>query len=107
MREIARAHPRLPIVIAHCGPGTPTAAAAQVAADSERVYVELSSSFADLPAVQAAVRIAGPERLLYGTDAPLLDPAYVLGTYQDADMPPEWRQRVFWANAAALFEGRA
>ena len=29
-------------------------------------------------------RIAGPDRLLWGSDAPLLDPAFVLGTYLDA-----------------------
>lgn len=105
LREIARSHPRLPIIIAHGGPGTPTAAGAQVAADCERVFVELSSSFADLAATREAVRIAGPERLLFGTDAPLIEPAFVLGTYQDADIPSTDLDRVYWTNASALFGG--
>jgi predicted TIM-barrel fold metal-dependent hydrolase len=103
LREIARSHPRLPIIIAHGGPGTPTAAGAQVAADCERVFVEMSSSFADLPEARAAARIAGPERLLFGTDAPLIEPAFVLGTYQDAEIAPAELDRVFWSNAVALF----
>ena len=107
LRDIARSHPMLPIIIAHGGPGTPTAAGAQVAADCERVFVEMSSSFADLPAVRAAARVAGPERLLYGTDVPLIEPAFVQGTYQDAELPPEELDRIFWTNAAVLFEGQA
>jgi predicted TIM-barrel fold metal-dependent hydrolase len=49
------------------------------------------------------VRIAGPERLLYGSDAPLIEPAFVLGTYQDAEISAGELDRVFWTNAAALF----
>ena len=30
------------------------------------------------------MRRVGPERLLFGSDAPLLDPAYALGLYADA-----------------------
>jgi len=31
----------------------------------------------------------------------------VLGTYQDAELPPEELDRIFWTNAAVLFEGQA
>jgi uncharacterized protein len=103
LQAIARDHPRLPIIIAHGGPGTPVAEGARVAAQSERVYIELASSFADLDAVRASVAIAGPERVLFGSDAPLLDPAFVLGTYADADLPAGSEQRIRWENAAALF----
>jgi predicted TIM-barrel fold metal-dependent hydrolase len=48
------------------------------------VYVELSTSFADMQVVREVVRAAGTERLLFGSDAPLLDPAYVQGIYADA-----------------------
>lgn len=101
--EIARAHPRLPIVIAHSGLGTPSEAAARIAASTDNVYLELSSSFASLAEVRRAVALAPSERLLWGSDAPLLEPSYVLGTYEDAGIPPEARERVFWSNAAELF----
>ena len=42
------------------------------------------SSFAQLPTVREFIRTIPTERMLFGTDAPLLDPAFVLGTYQDA-----------------------
>jgi uncharacterized protein len=101
--DIARRHPRLPIVIAHGGLGTPSVEGARLVAAHDNVYVELSSSFAHLPTVREAVAIAGPERLLWGSDAPLLEPAFVLGTYRDAGIPAAGLDRIFWTNAAGLF----
>jgi hypothetical protein len=101
--EIARAHPRLPIVVAHSGLGTPSVAAARIAASTDNVYLEFSSSFASLAEVRRAVALAPSERLLWGSDAPLLEPAYVLGIYEDAGIVPEALERVFWSNAAELF----
>ena len=99
----SRRHPRLPIIVAHGGPGTPGVEAARLAATMENVHVELSSSFADLATVREVVAIAGPDRLLWGSDAPLLEPAFVLGTYLDAGIAAGDIDRVFWGNAAALF----
>jgi predicted TIM-barrel fold metal-dependent hydrolase len=101
--EIARRHPRLPIVIAHGGLGTPSVEAGRLVAANEHVYLELSSSFAHLPTVRETVAVAGTERLLWGSDAPLLDPAFVLGTYRDAGLGADALDRVFWRNAAELF----
>ena len=100
---IARRHPRLPIVIAHGGLGTPSIEGAQLAAANDNVYVEWSSSFAHLPTVRTALAIAGADKLLWGSDATLLDPAFVLGTYRDAGLPTAAEDKVFWSNAATLF----
>ena len=40
---------------------------------------------------------------MWGSDAPLLEPAFVLGTYLDAGLSPDALERVFWGNAAALY----
>lgn len=101
--DIARAHPRLPIVVAHSGRGTPSEAAGRIAASTDNVYLELSSSFASLAEVRRAVSVAPPDRVLWGSDAPLLEPAYVLGTYEDAGIAADQLERVFWSNAAELF----
>jgi predicted TIM-barrel fold metal-dependent hydrolase len=101
--RIARDHPRLPIIIAHAGLGHPMIEGAQIAREADNIYAEMSSSFAQLPAVRAFLRTIPPERMLFGTDAPLLDPAFVLGTYQDAEIPTADEDRVYWDNAARLF----
>jgi uncharacterized protein len=100
---IARRHPRLPIVIAHGGLGTPSVEGARLVAAHDNIYLELASSFAHLPTVREAVAIAGPERLLWGSDAPLLEPSFVLGIYRDAGIPAGALDRIFWTNATGLF----
>jgi predicted TIM-barrel fold metal-dependent hydrolase len=85
LEEVARAHPRWKVIVAHGGPGTPVRAAAGLVERTDNVYVELSTSFPDLPVVSDVVRRTGPGRLLFGSDAPLLDAAYALGLYADAD----------------------
>jgi len=101
--RIAQGHPRLPIIIAHAGLGHPMVEGALIAREADNIYAEMSSSFAQLPAVREFIRTIPSERMLYGTDAPLLDPAFVLGTYQDADIPGADEDRVYWDNAARLF----
>jgi len=100
---IARRHPRLPIVVAHGGLGAPSIEGARLAASTDNVRLEFSSSFANLATVREAVAIAGPERILWGSDAPLLEPAFVLGTYHDSGLAPDAIDRVFWSNATELY----
>jgi predicted TIM-barrel fold metal-dependent hydrolase len=102
---IARKHPKLPIVIAHAGLGTPSIRAGELAAGTDNVYLEMCSSFASLTEVRRLVATAPVERVLWGSDAPLLDPGFVYGTYADALLSPEATERVFWSNAAALYGG--
>ena len=101
--RIARKHPKLPIIIAHAGLGFPNLEGARIAAAADNIYAEMSSSFAQLATVREFIRTIPAERMLFGTDAPLLDPAFVLGTYQDAQIPAEDQARIYWDNAATLF----
>jgi predicted TIM-barrel fold metal-dependent hydrolase len=81
---VAGEYPDWKLIVAHGGPGTPSREGAALIARTPNVYLELSTSFADLPVTRQVVRAVGPQRLLFGSDAPLLDPAYVLGLYADA-----------------------
>jgi predicted TIM-barrel fold metal-dependent hydrolase len=101
---IAKAYPKLPIIIAHGGPGRPSASSAKIVQQTERVFVELASSTADINETARLVRGIDPGRLLFGTDAPLLEPAFVLGTYQEVGLSEDQLERVYWDNAARLFD---
>jgi predicted TIM-barrel fold metal-dependent hydrolase len=81
---VAAEHPKWKVIVAHGGPGTPSREGARLLAHARNVYVELPTSFPDLPVAREVVRAAGTDRLLFGSDAPLLDPAYVQGIYADA-----------------------
>jgi predicted TIM-barrel fold metal-dependent hydrolase len=85
LRDVATAFPHWKVIVAHAGPGTPSRATARLVESTPNVYVELSTSFPELPIVREVVRVAQDRgRLLFGSDAPLLDPAYVIGIYADA-----------------------
>jgi len=101
--RIARDHPRLPIVIAHGGLGTPSLEGASLTETADNVYLEMCSSFADLATVREVVRRVPPHKFMFGTDAPLLEPGFILGTYQDAGIPADKEDAVYYANAARLF----
>ncbi|MBM4408079.1 MAG: hypothetical protein FJ038_05630 [Chloroflexi bacterium] len=101
--RIARDHPRLPIVIAHGGLGFPDRPGAWATVQADNIHLEMSSSFATLERVREVARTVPRHKFLYGTDAPLLDPAYVLGTYQDAQIPEDQQDDVYFGNAARLY----
>ena len=100
---IARRHPRLPIIVAHGGLGSPSREGAALTEQTENIYLEMCSSFADLATVREVARRVPRHKFMFGTDAPLLEPAFVLGTYQDAGVPQEQERSVYWDNAARLF----
>ena len=83
LASVATEYPRWPVIVAHAGPGAPARAAAGLVERTPNVYVELSTSYPDLPIARELVRRVGQGRLLFGSDAPLLDPDYVLGIYAD------------------------
>jgi predicted TIM-barrel fold metal-dependent hydrolase len=102
LRLLAERHPDLPIIVAHAGPGAPDTRAAAVAAETGNVLLELASSFAELAVVRDIVAICGPRPIVLGTDAPLLEPAWALGTYADAGLGAASHPGVFAGTAVRL-----
>ena len=102
--EIANRHPKLPIVIAHGGLGYPMPEAAALTVEADNIYLEMCSSFAQpIASVRDMVRVMPRHKFMFGTDAPLLDPSFVLGTYQDAAIPDDRQDDVYYGNAARLY----
>jgi predicted TIM-barrel fold metal-dependent hydrolase len=99
IKEIARAHPELPIIIAHGG-GWGTGPAIR---DVPSLFLEFCSSGGVSGRIDEALAAVGPERLMFGSDMDLLDPAYVLGTYEDANFSPAEREMVMHRTARRLF----
>jgi uncharacterized protein len=105
LTAIAREHPRLPIIIAHAGYHRPEPSCVPLVNQTSNVYLELASSKADIRDARALVSSIDPERVLFGSDAPLLNPAFVLGLYQDLELAQPDLARAYWDNAERLFEG--
>lgn len=99
IRDLARAHPQLPIIVAHGGPrGT-----GAIVAECPNVYLEFCSSRAVRGVIPDALAAVGAGRLMYGSDQDLLHPGFVLGTYHDAGLAPDVEERVMYSNARQLF----
>jgi predicted TIM-barrel fold metal-dependent hydrolase len=84
LADVANAFADWKVIVAHAGPGTPVRETANLVERTRNVYAELATSFPDQTTVAEVVQRIGPERLLFGSDLPLLDPAYVQGIYADA-----------------------
>lgn len=100
---IARKRPRLPIIIAHAGYHRPQLSSAVIVNETPNVLIELASSKADIREARDLVAAVEPERVLFGADAPLLNPAFVLGLYQDLGVEQSVLERIYWDNSERLF----
>ena len=78
-------------------------AGGRLAAEHENVYVELSSTHASIDVVRETVRVAGSDKLLFGTDVPVVDPRAMLGLYLDAITSPGGLDLALRENAARVF----
>jgi len=99
LRDLALAHPHLPIILAHGG-GFGTG---RIVADAPNIYLEFCGSGLTRGVIADALATLGPERLLFGTDQDLFDPAFILGTYYDTGFTAEQADMIMYGNAKRLF----
>src|SRR5207245_7505387 len=82
--EVATAHTDWKIIVAHGGPGTPVRETATLVERTDNVYVELSTSFHDLPVVREVVQRVGPDCMMFDSVATELAVAYAHGMSPEA-----------------------
>lgn len=99
--EYASEYPDLHVILAHAAARDSDEAAA-VAAETPNVYLEFCSSWAGYGKVERAVEICGIEQIVYGTDMDLIDPAFIIGMYEDADLTDRQREIIYRENAARI-----
>ena len=99
---VARDNPDVPIIMAHMG-GDAWREGLRAAAESPNLYVDMCASWADADKVAEAVDALGPERVLFGSDFTLFDPAHTLGMIEDAVLSDEARELILHGNAERLF----
>jgi hypothetical protein len=73
-----------------------------IAKRSPNVYLELSGTYPERGALRKAIDELGPERIVYGTDLDLINPAFCLGVYYEAGMSPEEDSLVMAGNARRI-----
>ena len=103
MADIAPRHPQANFVAGHSG-NVPEARAEAIAAAQAHpnVYLETCSTFRTPSVIEQLVDEAGADRVLFGSDTPLMDPRLQLGKIITADITDEAKRLVLGGNAQRL-----
>ncbi len=84
--------------------GLPTLVLVPEAADrSDRIWFEPCWSAPEANRIRWILDQIGPSRLMFGTDATLIDPSVALGAFEAANLTPTEHEAVMWRNAQQLF----
>ena len=106
--QLARRHPSLRLVLAHWGGGLPFyELMPEVAADLANTYYDSAATtfLYRFEIFRIVAEICGSERLLFGTDFPLLRPGPFLRRLRALDLPPPALRAILGENAARLVSG--
>jgi predicted TIM-barrel fold metal-dependent hydrolase len=101
--EIAPHYPRANFVAGHAG-NTPVERAQAIAAarTHPNVYLETCSTFRTPGVIEQLVAEAGADRVLFGSDTPLMDPRPQLGKIITAQISDEAKRQILGLNARRL-----
>jgi uncharacterized protein len=101
--KIAPRFPKAHFVAGHSG-NTPQERAQAIAAAQAypNVYLETCSTFRTPGVIEQLVEEAGADRVLFGTDMPLMDPRAQLGKIITACIPDEAKRQVLGENVRRL-----
>ena len=99
--ELARRHPGLRIQMAHLG-GAGRRGVADIA-PYKNIVVDTSGGDPVLGEVDHAVAILGADRVLFGSDAPLRDPATALAKVHGSELSEQDRRLVLHDNALRIY----
>lgn len=99
---LAAKYPNVKWVIFHCGSDFATAeGAAECVQRHPNVFAEITFTSVGTGVIEFLAEYAGADRVLYGSDLPMRDPAPQLGWIVYSRLPLETRTRILGQNAAA------
>ena len=100
---LAKEYPDVTFILGHSG-GTPAGymEAIEAAHKHPNIYLDLCRSVMSRVWVERIVNEVGPDRVLWGTDFPFIDPIYVLGRLASAALSDEAKYKIFAGNAVRL-----
>ena len=103
MARYGRKHPELNIILGHAG-HSDSDAVAEIAAAENNVYLEFCCEWPGSGKIERALGICGPEKIVFGSDSDLLDPAFTGGMFKGAGLDETQARLVYRDNAARLLQ---
>jgi predicted TIM-barrel fold metal-dependent hydrolase len=102
LARLARRYPELPVIAAHAGADA-WREAIREAAQTPNLYLDFCVSSPEPSRIERALAALGPEQVMFGTDATLFDPQYMISCFQEADIAAQDLPLVMGGNAARVF----
>jgi predicted TIM-barrel fold metal-dependent hydrolase len=104
---LAQEYPDIAFILGHSG-GTPAGyvEAIEIAQVHPNIYLDLCRSEMSAHWVERIVTEVGPDRVLWGTDFPFLDPRYLVGRLACARLSDKVKRQVFGESVARLLQER-
>jgi uncharacterized protein len=107
--NVARRHGN-PIIVAHMGGNS--GRTCKVIKNIDNMYMDISSGRErasqlyvwELGRIDDAVKEIGADKILFGSDMPLLDPSICFGMMEDSNLSGEDREKIMWKNANRIFK---
>ncbi len=100
---LAKRFSRMKWVLAHSGNARPgQERAVEAARECENILLETCSSFADHKTIEFLVEGAGEDRVLFGSDMPVMDARAMVGRIATADISEQAKRKVLGLNAIKL-----
>jgi hypothetical protein len=101
--------PEATILLAHIGTGngqtvTEWIDSIEMAKKHPNVYIETSTSITSYGQIETAVRELGPERVVFGSDSPMLDPSVQKAKITGADIAAEVQAKILGQNMARILK---
>lgn len=105
--NIASDNPRVKIILAHAG-GTQEGCRQAIRAvrEYDNLYLDTATSQLHVGMIERFVREVGADRLLFGSDVPLLEPAAQLGRIAYARIKEEEKEKILGGNIKRLLGAR-
>lgn len=100
---LADAFPKVPVIMDHMGYRYYVAEAIAAARHSPNIYL-MTSAVMEPHWIRQAVRELGPERVLYGSNAPMVWPSTQLMVVRQAELTEAEERLVLGENAARLYD---
>jgi predicted TIM-barrel fold metal-dependent hydrolase len=105
LAPIAKAYPRARILMGHSGvTWRGYEQSLQAAHQSPNLYLEICGSQSHRTILEHCVATIGPERILFGSDMPYLEPALNVGRVVTAKISDEARELIFRGNFMRLLQ---
>jgi len=103
LEETVVEFPGQKFIVAEMG-GLTWPAAVALADRRTNVVLDCGGSVADLDKIKVAVDAIGSNRLTFGSNCPLVHPAFVVGMVRDAQVDASAKERILSGNARRLFK---